>query len=150
MLGAVRSEIADNELFFSVAAVADYTPKNPHNQKLKKSSAALTLELVPTVDILAYVAALPNPPFCIGFAAETQNVVEYASKKREKKCIPMIVANLAQNAIGTDDNEVTIIDDEGLHPVPRGPKASVARAIVAFAAHKLIQPQRLKSVKRQR
>ena len=150
MLGAVRSEIADNELFFSVAAVADYTPKNPHNQKLKKSSAALTLELVPTVDILAYVAALPNPPFCIGFAAETQNVVEYASKKREKKGIPMIVANLAQNAIGADDNEVTIIDDEGLHPVPRGPKASVARAIVAFAAHKLIQPQRLKSVKRQR
>jgi phosphopantothenoylcysteine decarboxylase/phosphopantothenate--cysteine ligase len=105
---------------------------------------------VPTVDILAYVAALPNPPFCIGFASETQNVVEYAAKKREKKGIPMIVANLAQNAIGADDNEVTIIDDAGLHPVPRGAKASVARVVVAFAAHKLIQPQRLKSVKRQR
>ena len=150
MLEAVRSQIADNALFFSVAAVADYTPKAPHNQKLKKSGTPLTLELVPTVDILAYVARLPNPPFCIGFAAETQNVVEYASKKREKKGIPMIVANLAQDAIGADDNEITIIDDAGLHPVPRGSKASVARAVVAFAAHKLIQPQRLKSVKRQR
>lgn len=150
MLDAVLSQIDDNELFFSVAAVADYTPKTQHNQKLKKSGAVLTLELVPTVDILAYVAALPNPPFCIGFASETQNVIEYAAKKREKKSIPMIVANLAQNAIGAEDNEVTIIDDAGLHPVPRGAKASVARVVVAFAAHKLIQPQRLKSVKRQR
>lgn len=150
MLDAVQSHIADNELFFSVAAVADYTPKTLHRQKLKKSGTSITLELVPTTDILATVAALPNPPFCVGFAAETENVVEYASKKREKKGIPVIVANLAQDAIGADDNEVTIIDSAGLHPVPRGSKAFIARAIVAFAAHKLIQPQRLKSVKRQR
>jgi phosphopantothenoylcysteine decarboxylase/phosphopantothenate--cysteine ligase len=149
MFDAVRGQIDGIEVFFSVAAVADYTPKSPLDQKLKKSGTSLTLELVPTVDILAYVAALPNPPLCVGFAAETQNVVEYAVKKREKKGIPIIVANLVQNAIGTDDNEVTIIDDAGLHNVPRGSKASVAREVVTFAAQKLVQPRRLKSAKRQ-
>ena len=150
MFDAVLSNIRDVDVFFAVAAVADYTPKVVNDQKLKKSAQNLRLELVPTQDILAHVARLPNRPLCVGFAAETQNVLEYAVKKREMKGIPVIVANLAQNAIGSDDNEVTIIDDAGMHPLPKGSKASVARSIIEFTADKLLQPPRLKAVKQQR
>ena len=134
MLDAVMANLSDVDLFFSVAAVADYTPALPHLQKLKKTSEKLTIELVPTVDILATVAAQKSPPFCVGFAAESENVVEYALKKRENKKIPMIVANLATAAIGANDNEVTIIDDQGEHAVPRAPKTEIARIIVEHAA----------------
>ena len=134
MLDAVIANLSDVDLFFSVAAVADYTPALPHSQKLKKASEKLTIELVPTVDILATVAAQKSPPFCVGFAAESENVVEYARKKRENKKIPMIVANLATAAIGANDNEVTIIDDQGEHVVPRAPKPEIARIIVEHAA----------------
>ncbi len=134
MLDAVNSAISDVDLFFAVAAVADYTPAQPKSQKMKKQTADLTLALVPTVDILATVAARASPPFCVGFAAESENVVEYARKKREKKAIPMIVANLATSAIGADVNEVTIIDGAGEHRLPKANKTDVAHAIVAHAA----------------
>jgi phosphopantothenoylcysteine decarboxylase/phosphopantothenate--cysteine ligase len=139
MLAAVEDNLADVDVFFAVAAVADYAPKAPASQKMKKSSADLALHLVPTVDILAKVASRPKPPFCVGFAAESENVVEYASKKRQKKSIPMIVANHANSAIGADQNEVTIIDDAGEHPLPRGPKELVAKQIVAHAARLMHQ-----------
>ena len=103
-------------------------------QKIKKKTEKLTIELVPTVDILAWVASQPHPPFCVGFAAESENVVEYARKKRENKKIPMIVANLATAAIGADDNEVTIVDDNGEYTIPRGPKMDIARVIVHHAS----------------
>jgi phosphopantothenoylcysteine decarboxylase / phosphopantothenate---cysteine ligase len=135
MLEAVNQEIAKADLFFAVAAIADYTPARPHPQKMKKQADALTLELTPTVDILATVATRKNAPFCVGFAAESENVVEYAIKKREKKRIPMIVANLATSAIGADMNAVTIIDAGGEHPLPRAAKAVIARGIVEHAAN---------------
>lgn len=135
MLAAVKQQIADVELFFSVAAVADYTPVSPLAQKLKKKDAALELALKPTTDILAWVAALPNPPFCVGFAAESENVVEYASKKRQKKKIPMIVANLATAAIGADKNEVTVIDASGMTQIGRADKRIVAGKIVDHAVN---------------
>ena len=134
MLEAVNTNLDDVILFFAVAAVADYTPASPKAQKMKKEANDLTISLVPTVDILASVAARANAPFCVGFAAESENVVEYAGKKREKKRIPMIVANLASSAIGADDNEVTIIDDAGEQHLPRGNKTQVAQAIVMHAA----------------
>jgi phosphopantothenoylcysteine decarboxylase / phosphopantothenate---cysteine ligase len=134
MLQAVDQHIAKADLFFAVAAVADYTPARPHRQKMKKQADALTIELTPTVDILATVAARKNAPFCVGFAAESENVIEYARKKREKKQIPMIVANLATSAIGADMNEVTIIDSHGEHPLPRAAKTTIARGIVEHAA----------------
>lgn len=130
MFNAVKAVLADVDVFFSVAAVADYTPAAPQKQKIKKSADTMTLSLVPTVDILAWAASQSNPPFCVGFAAESENVVEYARKKREKKKIPVIVANLASSAIGADDNEVTIIDERGDHAIPRGAKTQIARAIV--------------------
>ena len=151
MLGAVKTHVVGVDLFFSVAAVSDYTPATQHAQKLKKKSEKMTIELVPTVDILAWVAAQKTAPFCVGFAAESHNVVEYARKKRENKGIPMIVANLATTAIGADDNEVTIIDERGEHAIQKGPKTEIACAIVEHAS-KLFATQaprrtNLKSVK---
>jgi phosphopantothenoylcysteine decarboxylase/phosphopantothenate--cysteine ligase len=97
---------------------------------MKKVDANLTVTLVPTVDILAWVAKQKEPPFCVGFAAESDNVVEYARIKRKSKGIPLIVANLAAAAIGSDENEITLIDDIGEHTVSRGPKSVIADVIV--------------------
>jgi phosphopantothenoylcysteine decarboxylase/phosphopantothenate--cysteine ligase len=133
MFDAVRDNLSDVDLFFAVAAVADYTPASPKQQKIKKSTGNASIELVATTDILAWVAAQPNPPFCVGFAAESENVVEYALKKRQNKGIPMIVANLATSAIGSDLNEVTILDADGEHHVAQASKAHIARTIVAHA-----------------
>jgi phosphopantothenoylcysteine decarboxylase/phosphopantothenate--cysteine ligase len=140
MLSAVNDNLSDLDFFFAVAAVADYTPVAPKSQKMKKSGENLSLALAPTTDILASVASRDKPPFCVGFAAESDNVVEYARKKRENKRIPMIVANLATTAIGADHNEVTIIDQAGEHAMPTAPKAEVARAIVEHAARLFLSP----------
>ena len=134
MLGAVKTRVRDTDVFVSVAAVADYRPSKVREQKMKKSDEALTLELVPTADILAYVAGLPRPPFCVGFAAESEKLEEYAEAKRKRKKLPLLAANLAQSAIGADDNEITLFDDEGAHRLPRAPKEIVARELVAHIA----------------
>jgi phosphopantothenoylcysteine decarboxylase/phosphopantothenate--cysteine ligase len=131
MLAAVKGHIDDIDVFVSVAAVADYRPVQTSEQKLKKSARNMTLELAPTPDILAYVASLPNPPFCVGFAAESEKLAEYAEAKRKRKKLPLLAANLAQHAIGADENEITLFDDEGAHPLPKASKEEVARRLVA-------------------
>ena len=133
MFEAVKAELSGTDLFFSVAAVADYTPAAPAAQKLKKSEQNLTITLVPTEDILGYVAALPKPPFCVGFAAESENLEAYAETKRRKKNIPLIAGNLAQRALGRNDNELTLFDDEGAHPLPAAPKLVLARQLLDHA-----------------
>ena len=133
MLNAVKAHLPGTDLFFGVAAVADYTPVATVSRKLKKNDQPLELQLKPTEDILAHVAALDDPPFCVGFAAETENLADYAQAKRRRKNIPMIVANLLQNTIGQDENEVTIYDDAGAHTLPRAAKSRVAQSIVAHA-----------------
>jgi phosphopantothenoylcysteine decarboxylase/phosphopantothenate--cysteine ligase len=133
MFSAVKARLADCDFFFSVAAVADYTPVATANRKLKKTSEPMELKLKPTEDILAYVAALADAPFCVGFAAESENLADYAQAKRAKKKIPMIVANLVQHTIGKEENEVTIYDDDGAHPLARAPKSKIAHSIVAHA-----------------
>jgi phosphopantothenoylcysteine decarboxylase/phosphopantothenate--cysteine ligase len=134
MFAAVKKEVPRADVFVSVAAVADYRPAKVSEQKIKKTDSALTLELVPTTDILAYVAALPKPPFCVGFAAESEKLAEYAEEKRRRKKVPLLAANLAQHAIGADDNEITLLDDEGAHKLARAPKETVARQLVAHIA----------------
>jgi phosphopantothenoylcysteine decarboxylase/phosphopantothenate--cysteine ligase len=133
MLNAVKAHVPGTDLFFSVAAVADYTPVATAARKLKKKDEPLELQLKPTQDILATVAALDDAPFCVGFAAETENLADYAQAKRRRKNIPMIVANLLQNTLGQDENEVTIYDDTGAHTLARAAKSRVAQAIVAHA-----------------
>lgn len=133
MFEAVKSALPGADLFVAVAAVADYTPAQPSRVKLKKRNAPLSVELVPTVDILGYVASLPGAPFCIGFAAESENLAQYAQAKRAAKNIPMIAANLVQTAIGSDDSEIVVYDDRGAHPLPRAPKLDQARRLLAHA-----------------
>lgn len=134
MLEAVKARVAEADIFVSVAAVADYRPAKVREQKMKKSHESLSLELVPTSDILAYVAGLPKAPFCVGFAAESEKLEEYAEAKRKRKKLPLLAANLAQSAIGADDNEITLFDDEGAHRLPRASKEIVARNLVAHIA----------------
>jgi len=137
MLAAVESHLPNADIFIGVAAVADYTVANPSAAKHKKGDAPLRIELAPTVDILARVAASANPPFCVGFAAESNNVEANAEAKRRKKGVPLLVANRAQDALGSDNNAVTLIDDNGRHPLPAAPKLDIARQIVAHIAQML-------------
>ena len=95
------------------------------------------LTLKPTVDILATVAARPNPPFCVGFAAESQDVVRLAGEKRRRKKLPLIVANRAQDALGSGENEVTLLDNAGAHSMPKMDKLALGRRLVAEIARRL-------------
>ena len=105
-------------------------------QKIKKdgSSSVPTIELVRNPDILAEVAALPLPPLCVGFAAESENLREYAEKKRRSKKIPLIVGNLIQNGFGGDNNTLVLFDDDGEHPLAPASKIELARQLVARIA----------------
>ena len=135
MFEAVRKSAKACDVFISVAAVADYRVRNPSAKKIKKRNGkdiALTLEENP--DILAWVAALPKAPFCVGFAAESEMLAQNARKKRAKKKIPLLAANLAQQAIGKDENAITLYDDRGEHPLGRGPKLELARKLIAHIA----------------
>jgi phosphopantothenoylcysteine decarboxylase/phosphopantothenate--cysteine ligase len=134
MLSAVKARVPVSDIFVSVAAVADYRPVEVSEQKIKKTDRNLTLELKPNPDILAYVAGLPKPPFCVGFAAESERLAEYAESKRRRKKVPLLAANLAQHAIGADENEITLFDDDGAHPLPKASKDVVARQLVAHIA----------------
>ena len=99
-------------------------------KKIKKTNHNLTLELTPNPDILMTIATAQNPPFCVGFAAETENLLENAQAKRIKKRLPLMVANWAQNAIGSDDNELILLDDMGEHVLPRAPKIEQAKHLI--------------------
>ena len=135
MFAAVKKHAGQANIFIGVAAVADYRVDKPREHKIKKTDQSqLTLKLVPNPDILGWVASQAKPPFTVGFAAESQNLETYADEKRRRKKVNMIVANLAQNAIGTDDNEVMLLDDSGTRKLARAPKVAVAKDIVAHIA----------------
>ena len=134
MLEAVNNAIAAADIFIGVAAVADYYVLNPSEQKIKKDAHILTLELAPNPDIVANVMNLPNPPFCVGFAAESENLYEFAEMKRRRKNLPLLAANMVQDALGQEDNELILFDDEGAHPLPRAPKIVLARQLIAHVA----------------
>ena len=130
MLEAVKNEVTQADIFISVAAVADYRPTHVSKHKIKKTGGGLTLELTPNPDILEYVTSLPRPPFCVGFAAETENLEENASAKRLKKKLPLLVANLARDTIGSDDSALILFDDSGQYPLARAPKMQQAQRLV--------------------
>ncbi len=134
MREAVFAALPGADVFIGVAAVADYRPATSAEHKIKKSGAELSITLTPNPDILADVANLPKPPFCVGFAAESRDLDEYAEGKRKAKKLPLIVGNLVQDGLGGDDNMVVLYDDAGRHPLPRAPKPDLARAIVAHLA----------------
>ena len=130
MYSAVMHGITNQDIFIGVAAVADYTPIEKHAQKIKKCESSLKINLIKTKDILADVASLPNPPFCVGFAAESEKLIEYASQKRIEKKLPLIVANDTAYAMGADDNQVILIDKNGTFPITRSRKSDIAQSIL--------------------
>jgi len=135
MFEAVKTTALACDIFFSVAAVADYRVKQAAGQKIKKDSAALRrLELEENPDILAWVAARQGGPFCVGFAAESENLAAYAKAKREKKRIPLIAANLAHEALGAEESSITLFDARGAHPLGRAAKLALARRLVRHVA----------------
>lgn len=134
MLEAVQREVAASDIFISVAAVADYRVANPSAHKIKKGEGTFTLMLEPTVDILEVVARLPHPPFCVGFAAESENLYEFAQAKRLRKQLPLLAANLVQEALAADESALVLFDDNGAHPLPRAPKITLARQLIAHVA----------------
>ncbi|OGA73462.1 MAG: phosphopantothenate synthase [Betaproteobacteria bacterium RIFCSPLOWO2_12_FULL_65_14] len=134
MFEAVKKAVKSSDVFISVAAVADYRVKHRAAQKIKKGNGALSLELEENPDILSWVAALPKPPFCVGFAAESENLAQHAKEKRLKKHVPLIAANLAQEALGAESSSITLYDERGEHPLGRAPKLELARRLIEHVA----------------
>ena len=134
MLDAVNSRVDDSDIFIAVAAVADYYVANAAPQKIKKERAVPRLDLVLNPDIVESVAKRPNPPFCVGFAAETEKLDELAEAKRRRKKLPLLAGNLVQSALGADENELVLFDDEGIHRLGRTSKLEQARLLIRHIA----------------
>ncbi|MBT4160426.1 MAG: bifunctional phosphopantothenoylcysteine decarboxylase/phosphopantothenate--cysteine ligase CoaBC [Gammaproteobacteria bacterium] len=141
MLDAVMAEIDDADIFIGVAAVSDFRPLNSSEQKIKKQGDNdLTLQLVQNPDILQTVAMSKDRPFTVGFAAETEAVVENARKKLAKKKLDMIIANnVADRAIGfnSDDNETIVITNQSEESLPKMSKTVLSKKLVSIIANAL-------------
>lgn len=139
MLDEVLAYVDHAQVFISVAAVADWHVRNPSEHKLKKDSLSdtLTLDIAANPDILATVAQLPRAPYCVGFAAETQNILDYARAKRRQKNVPLIVANDVCATVGNDYATLTLIDEHSETSLPALPKAEAAQRLIDAIAERL-------------
>lgn len=138
MYQAVHQSVREQDVFISVAAVADYKVKNASSEKIKKQAGvAPVIELTENPDILASVSQLDNPPFCVGFAAESHDLLNHARAKRQRKGVPLLVANLVSESMGKTTNQVTLLDDEAETELPNMGKDQVAEAIVQRIAYLL-------------
>lgn len=130
MHDAVLKHISDQDIFISVAAVSDFKPKEKLNGKLKKDTASMNLQLEPTIDILKEVGLSKNKIFKVGFAAESENLIENAKKKLRTKNLDLIVANLIQESMGLEDTKVSIIDKNTVIDLPKSNKIETAKVIL--------------------
>jgi phosphopantothenoylcysteine decarboxylase/phosphopantothenate--cysteine ligase len=133
MLTAVQAEINDTDLFIACAAVADYRVNQIASQKIKKTDETLSLELVRNPDILEIVGQMDERPFCVGFAAESEKVLEHARAKLQRKNIDLIIANdISREDIGfgKDENEVVLITPTEDTPIPKTDKHLLARQLI--------------------
>lgn len=139
MRDAVMSHISKQDIFISVAAVADWRVANASEQKIKKNGNGKTpvLEFAENPDILASIAALPDPPYCVGFAAESEKLKQHAEEKRQKKGIPLLVGNIGHETFGKDDNTLVLFDETGVLELPHGSKQSLARQLIEQIAKRL-------------
>ncbi len=139
MYDAVMHAVADADIFIAVAAVADWRVAQPSEHKMKKTAdhKVPALAFVENPDILASVAALPDPPFCVGFAAESGDLDVHGDEKRKRKNVPLLVGNLGPLTFGRDDNEVVLFEAAGLTRLPRAPKDELAHTLVAEIAKRL-------------
>lgn len=143
MHAAVLPLAAQHEVFVATAAVADWRPQQAADQKIKKDGSGRVPQIAMTEnpDILADVARLPpeQRPYCVGFAAESQDVARLAREKRLRKGIPMIVANHGPSTFGQDDNALLVVEDSQETELPRADKLTLARALMRLVAQR-IQP----------
>lgn len=138
MYDAVMREVAQHEIFISVAAVADWKVANVSEHKIKKQFAqAPDLAFEENPDILASVAALENPPYCVGFAAETENLIDNARAKLFRKNIPLVVANLVSDSINQDTNAVVFVERDAATPLAKATKEHIAQALIAKIAQEV-------------
>jgi phosphopantothenoylcysteine decarboxylase/phosphopantothenate--cysteine ligase len=138
MHDAVLACVSEHAVFIAVAAVADWHVAEVSPQKIKKQDgAAPALVFEPNPDILATVAALSSPPYCVGFAAESENLLRFGAEKRIKKNIPLLVGNIGHQTFGQDDNEIVLFDAHGQHPLPRASKESLADRLIEEIANRL-------------
>jgi phosphopantothenoylcysteine decarboxylase/phosphopantothenate--cysteine ligase len=139
MHDVVMSRIADQDVFIAVAAVADWRVANASEQKLKKNDSGDAPKLIfeQNPDILASVAALPKRPYCVGFAAESENLLKYGKAKREKKNIPLLIGNIGPQTFGQDQNELIIFDEQGHVSLPRADKQQLGRQLIAEIARRI-------------
>jgi len=136
MHDAVMAQVDTQHVFIAVAAVADWRVVNSSQQKLKKKGDGTVpdLKFEQNPDILATVAARTNlagHPYCVGFAAESENLIEYGAVKREKKGIPLLVGNIGHQTFGQDDNTIILFDENGHTILPRADKLTLARQLVS-------------------
>ncbi len=139
MHDVVMSRVSTQDVFIAVAAVADWRVKNVSAQKLKKGAdgKAPELEFEQNTDILAAVAALEKHPYCVGFAAESENLQEYGEAKRKKKNIPLLVGNIGHQTFGQDQNELVLFDEQGHKLLPLADKQKLARQLISEIASRL-------------
>jgi phosphopantothenoylcysteine decarboxylase/phosphopantothenate--cysteine ligase len=134
MHDAVLPLAPGHDFFVATAAVADWRPLQAGEHKLKKDGSGRppTFELTENPDILATVARLPpaQRPWCVGFAAESHDLVRHAREKLQRKGVPLIVGNLGPATFGRDDNALVLVDAAGERDVPPGSKLSLARELV--------------------
>ncbi|AMO96655.1 phosphopantothenoylcysteine decarboxylase / phosphopantothenate--cysteine ligase [Collimonas fungivorans] len=140
LAGANQCTDSRTDVFVAVAAVADWRVANASPQKLKKnadgSAPALVFEQNP--DILATVAALPKAPYCVGFAAESENLLQYGEAKRLRKNVPLLVGNIGHDTFGKDDNQLVLFDADGHRNLPRAGKQELGRQLIAAIAARLV------------
>lgn len=137
MLDASQRSLPECDIFIACAAVADYRPASVQEQKIKKGAEESSLKLVRNPDIVAAIAGAENGPFTVGFAAETNDVLEYARAKMERKGLDMIIANDvsgSETGFNSDENEVTVIWPGGEKALPRANKSNIAHQIIALLA----------------
>ncbi len=139
MYDAVLARVVEQDVFIAVAAVADWRVASVSAHKLKKGvdGNAPHLEFEKNPDILAAVAALPAKPYCVGFAAESENLLQYGEEKRRKKGIPLLIGNIGHQTFGKDDNELVVFDEHGHTPLVRADKLVLARQLIAEIARRL-------------
>ena len=138
MYDAVMQEVTQHEIFISVAAVADWRIANVSDHKIKKEFAGVPdLQFEENPDILASVAALENAPYCVGFAAETDNLIDNARAKLYRKNVPLIVANLVSDAMNQNTNAVVFVERDAATPLAKATKEHIAQALIAKIAQEV-------------
>lgn len=144
MMDAVGRAIDGQHVFIAVAAVADWRVANPSTQKVKKveGAGAPNIQFEQNPDILATIAArttLAGHPYCVGFAAESENLLEYGAAKRERKGIPLLVGNIGHHTFGQDENEIVLFDEHGHTILPRADKLTLARQLISEISKRINQ-----------